>query len=200
MLKTVRDGFPIPWVIPWATGRWYGNPSGGTLSTGAITSATVYAVPIFVPNSAGVTATSIGVEFTVAGTAGHTARFAIYEDENGYPGDLIVDGGSVAADPGGVPAFQSATISQYLRQGWYWTSGIIQTGTVRTTISNSHFSLMSRDGEGSVANNPNGITATPAALTVTLWLGTGMPEVFPSIYGITTGPVHGVTPRIMIGI
>lgn len=199
-MKTTRDRFPIPWVLPWATGRWYSSPISGTLAATAVTSATVYAIPMFVPNSAGVTVTSIGVEFTAAGTAGHTCRFAIYEDEDGYPSDLIVDGGSVAADPGAVPAFQSATISQYLRQGWYWLAGVIQTGTVRTYGSNSHFTLMTRDGEGSTTNNVLGITATPAATTVTLWLATGWPEIFPSIYGLTTGPVHGVTPRLMMGI
>lgn len=199
-MRTTRDRFPIPWMLPWATGRWYASPNHGTLSTGAFTAATVYAVPVYVPNSAGVTATSIGVEFTVAGTAGHTARFALYTDREGYPEDLIVDGGSVAADPGVVPAFQAAVISQYLAQGWYWHVGVIQSGTCRTVISNSHFTLLSRDGEGSTANNPLGWTATPVAATVTLWKDTGYPEIFPSIFGITTGPVHTTFPRLMVGI
>jgi hypothetical protein len=147
-----------------------------------------------------VTATSLGIEVTVAGTATHVGRVSIYHDEDGYPGELLLDAGTIAMDPGAVPAFQAASISQYLAQGWYWLAISVQSGTVRVAISNSHFTLLTRTNEGSVDNNSLVITSTPAATTMALWTLTGHPEVFPSIFGLTTGPVHATAPRILLGI
>lgn len=79
--------------------------------------------------------TSLGVLVTTAGTAGHLARLGIYEDDDGVPGKLVIDAGTVPVDPGSVPTFESATISQFLRQGWYWAAGLGQSGSTEAFTS-----------------------------------------------------------------
>lgn len=196
--QTNRDRFPDPvFLLPWVAGRWYPTALNGQLSTGAPGAASMFMVPTFVPNPAGVTATSIGIEVTTAGTAGHTVRLGIYLDEDGMPGDLLLDAGTVAVDPGAVPAFQSITISQFLAQGWYWMAFITQSGTVRMSVSGSHPGLfVTKQDEGTTGNNPLGLTITPATRVATLWQAVGLPKRVM----ISTRPSHANYPRIMIGV
>src|SRR5579859_2150530 len=111
---------PNPIMVPWATGRYYGFPYFGQFSTAGLSTSVIWGLPFYVPNKAGVTVTSIGLEVTGGGTAGKLIRFGIYTSnivDGGKPGTLIVDAGTVAAD---AVSFNAATISQFLRQGWYW--------------------------------------------------------------------------------
>ncbi len=195
-MSVSRDRFSVPWVIPWATGRWYGPTMFGTLSTSALSATAFFAVPVFVPNPAGVTATSIGVEVTVAGVAGALIRLSIYANYGARPGELILDAGTVAGDPGAVPAFQGATISQYLAQDWYWLALTSNAApTVRSSVSGMHPQLFTRIDEASVANHAFGYTFTysTSAFRVT---AIGHPERWPD----SGNPTHATYPRIMLGI
>jgi hypothetical protein len=197
-MATYRDKFPLPWVPRWVPGRWYPPTFSGTLSTGAIGATTMYAVPIFVPNPEGVVATSIGIEVTLAGTSGHVMRLSIYDhDPVGQPGGLILDAGTVGVDPVSVPSFQSISISQFLRQGWYWLAVTTQSGTFRVYLSGNHLTFLSRVDEGGSANNPQGISYSPSvASVITLYTLTGHPPQFPH----AARPIHSTYPRIMLGI
>lgn len=197
-MQVSRNRFPIPWILPWATGRYYCYPAGGTLTTGAPGAASIFANAFYVPNPAGVTVTSIGVEITVAGTAGHVARFSIYRDEVGKPGELIVDGGTVAVDPGAVPDHAKVTVSQYLPQGWYWTAFSTQSATFRISSSGTHFPLYSKQDEASVTNSPMSHSASPATTVMTMYTTVGHPEKFPG--SVVGRPVHANAVRVLIGI
>lgn len=195
--ETYKDRFPVHFILPWKTGRWYESTPQGNLTTGTMGTTQIYCTAICVPNPAGVTATSIGLEYTVNALAGGLARFAIYRDDDGFPGDLIIDAGTVAVDAGAA-AFQSASISQYLAQGWHWMAVTASGGgTVRFSASGYSAAIYPRRSEGSLALNSLGITYTaPEATTVALHLNSGFPEVF-SREGVIN---HANYPRVMIGI
>jgi hypothetical protein len=69
----------------------------------------------------------LAIEVTAAGEAGATVRLGVYGDNGGgYPGALVADLGTVAADSVGVKAL-AASIS--LAAGLYWIGGVIQNVT-----------------------------------------------------------------------
>jgi hypothetical protein len=201
-MKTTRDRFPVPWILPWATGRLYTTPHIGTMSSQATADTLFHATPLFVPNSAGVTAVSIGVELTIVGGAGDSVRMSLYTDERGRPGELIVGGLVSDLSTPAAPNYKAATISQYLRQGWYWMAtsySSAATGSVRAWLSNTHFSLLSREDEGNLDNNPFGWAVSPTATALVEWTANGHPEVFP--WWNSDGPVHTTgMARVLIGI
>ena len=111
--------YSYPWLIPWATGRYYTLPFVVSTATAAPSADTLYAAPIYVPNVSGVTVTSLGVEVTTAGAAGSLGRIGVYEyTPSGLVGNLLVDSGSFATDGLG---HKSGTVSKALVQGWYIT-------------------------------------------------------------------------------
>ena len=124
-------------------------------------------------------------------------RLAIYLDEDGIPGDLLVDGGTGVAIDAGAPAFKSQTLSQYMAQGWYWMAFHAQSGTYRISTSGSHPGLFtSRQDESSTANNPLGFTFLVDAILATLWRVDGWLARLRDI----GRPTHANIPRMMIGI
>lgn len=85
--------------------------------------ATVFPVP------RQITVTELHCEVTVAGDAGSVVRMGIYADDGfGYPGALLVDGGTDIATTTGmkVVAFSAVT----LLAGNYWVAAVYQGGTV----------------------------------------------------------------------
>lgn len=81
-------------------------------------------VPILVPDSD--TFTAIAVSVSSAGNASSVLRLGIYEDDGGVPGDLVVDGGTVAADSTGD---KTTSISEALSPGLYWLAVVPQGAT-----------------------------------------------------------------------
>lgn len=127
---TLRQDDAMPWITPWATGRFYGSPFINGFTAATATDSAFRAIPIYVPNVAGVTVTAVGVEVTSGGTSSNS-RFGIYgTDAEGRPTELIIDGGSAATTGTG---FVSASISQFLRQGWYYLAAA-HSGSVLPTI------------------------------------------------------------------
>ncbi len=81
-----------------------------------IAAGVVYYIPVTFPRD--VTVDRLGIEVEVAGDAGALARLGIYDFKpNGAPGDLIVDGGTVAVD---AVAEVEVSISQHLDKGIYF--------------------------------------------------------------------------------
>lgn len=196
-MEFYRDKFAIPWIPPWVTGdsRRYSWPHLGTLTNVAPGATSLYAVAVFVPNPAGVLATSIGVQLTTNGTATHVARCSIYADREGIPGGLLLDAGTFAVDAG-APAYVSATISRRLRQGWYWLAFSTQSGTFQFSASGFHSALHSRTTEIASTNNAMGKAYTPGAAAMTLITLTGHPPAFPDNGRAT----HINVPRVFLGV
>lgn len=109
--------------------RYY-MTSGPITATGTIMqSAWQYFVPYVVEEPH--TFIGLGLNVTTAGAAGAIIRFGLYQDNNGIPGALIVDAGTVAADTTG---FKAVTISAMLAPGLYWTSVASQGPSTQPTV------------------------------------------------------------------
>lgn len=108
--------------MPQSSGSWYhttlASPTTTTLSiAGAgnpVTFATLYAMPIIVPER--VTVSEIGLEITATSTAS-TLYVGVYSDNNTYPGTLIASSGSIDTTTTG---FKSSVVSATLQSGIYW--------------------------------------------------------------------------------
>jgi hypothetical protein len=100
------------------TGRYhFGYPAQGS-GTVTISANTLYCLAFLA--SRAITVDRIAVYVQTAGVAGTAARLGIYENgDNCYPGDLLVDAGTVAVDSTGN---KTITISQSLTKGIYWLS------------------------------------------------------------------------------
>lgn len=112
----VAPAFPVvssvaDWGIP-------GFIPTSTAGTAAISTNRVFFEPFIVTSP--ITIDRIAVEVTTASGAATVARLGIYNDSGLInPGSLVIDAGTVALDPGSVPAIQAATISQTLQPGRY---------------------------------------------------------------------------------
>jgi hypothetical protein len=66
----------------------------------------------------------LAAEVTTAGESGSVFRLGIYADSDGYPGALLVDGGTITAD---TTSTREVTISSItLTRGLYWIGGAAQ--------------------------------------------------------------------------
>lgn len=74
-----------------------------------------YAHPVILPNAR--TAVQIATRVATAGGAGSFARLGLYEDNDGIPGTLIVDAGTVTTASTGT---KTITISEALPAGPVW--------------------------------------------------------------------------------
>ena len=93
-------------------------------ATQTLTANRLYATPFWVARA--MTVDRIAIEVATAGAAGEAARLGIYKDgTNLYPGDLVVDAGTVAVDSTGI---KTVTISEALTKGLYWVA-VVSDGT-----------------------------------------------------------------------
>lgn len=81
----------------------------------AVTVDTIYAFPIFAPRRKVVL--RLIAQVGTAGAGGSLLRMGLYEDDNGQPGRLMVDGGTVAVDSTGQKVL---AVSKVLGRAWYW--------------------------------------------------------------------------------
>lgn len=108
------------------TGDWQSPlwPFSATISP---TSNQAYASMIVLPP--GRTFQSIGIGVTGAGSAGTVVRLSVYDDDSGWPLNLLVDGGTVAGD-----AIAQPTVSVTGPAAWsvprrVWAVAAVQAGT-----------------------------------------------------------------------
>lgn len=123
----------------WQTGLYYDvrQSFGGTSSAAALTANTLYASPLWVPR-AGMAVDRIGINVTVAGTAGKLARLMVYyATADALPGDLLLDAGTVAVDTTGA---KEITIALTLPQGLLFTAVVSDGAPTITTFANPAFS------------------------------------------------------------
>ncbi|GAI99272.1 unnamed protein product, partial [marine sediment metagenome] len=102
------------WVIP----GWFAYSTMNTVMGQGV----LYYIPIFVPE----TTTYIGIGiFVGVSAAGKLARLGIYEWDNGSPGALILDAGTVSV---GTALGKAIIIAQTLPRGYYFLA-IVSDGT-----------------------------------------------------------------------
>jgi hypothetical protein len=110
------------------TGQWFAPYSAYTQSTtGAVSGGSLILSPMFVDEA--FTIDRIALEVIAAGAAGATLRACIYSNVNNYPGALLKDFGTVAADSTGVKELAAAYT---FAPGTYWFGALIlaSSGTV----------------------------------------------------------------------
>lgn len=104
-----------------ASGAYISPTYTRAMSTLAETQGLLRLMPLFLGRD--ITATELSVQVSTLG-ASATYRLGIYADTgDGYPGALVVDGGTVSCASTGT---KTATISQALSAGVYWLGGALQ--------------------------------------------------------------------------
>lgn len=185
-IKSTTETVMPPFWMPMSTGRLYDTSiSMGATTTVAMVAHTLYASPVYVPNT--VTASGIGVEVT-SGSAGTNARLGIYRDSTstpGTPGALLLDAGTIS---GTSATYASIVISQSLTPGWYWLAIVSNVAiTVRAlTTANSMHALGFSSGTDTTTHTGVSVARGYAAL----------PDPFTAGFALSTVNF----PRVMIQV
>lgn len=109
----------------WRPGFWYAPLS--TATTGAPANESLHAVPLTVPPEAAAI-DRIGVEVTVAGATGALVRLGVYADDgNGYPGELLLDAGTLPAASAGQ---KEIAVALALEEELLWLAYVAQAAPV----------------------------------------------------------------------
>jgi hypothetical protein len=88
---------------------------------------TEYATPFYL--AANGTLTRLGAEVTVAGAASTVIRLGLRADNNGQPGTLLLDAGTVAGDAVSASGVEITGLNLALTPGRYWLTATAQGGT-----------------------------------------------------------------------
>ena len=116
----LRSQFALP--VP--SGRYINTAPGG-VSAATITNNQLRGYPWTV--SQRVRIDRIGAEVTIVGDAGSVIRIGLYEDNDGLPGDLITEFGTVPGDSVGA---HEITVDETLEPGIYWLAAAVQNVSV----------------------------------------------------------------------
>lgn len=158
--------------------------TANTLGTG-----TLRAVPFYTPVALSVA--RIGAEITAAGDAGGRLRLGVYADNgSGFPGALVIDAGTIAAD---AVATAEATLASpvTLTPGWYWLAAVVQ--AVTTTQPTVRIGAAATPG---FLFTPG--TALPGAgSTAVGYSMTGVTGALPAAWSPTLTPT-GAAPRLLL--
>ena len=127
------------------------------------------------------------VEHTVAGDGSAAMRLGIYADNNGTPGALIVDGGTVSMT--GAAAVGEVTINVNLTPGLYWVAGVVQgASATQPTVR-----VISRETMH-LPPLPLGTNLPGAGVVVVGWGRTGISGALPDPFGAAS--YTSIAPRI----
>lgn len=115
-----------------ASSRYYGTQIEGALSSTSISANTLHATPIYI----GETTTFTRLACVINSAATAQAELGVYQNNDGAPGDLVIDAGAVTLNPG-TGKREITGLSILLDPGWYWLTGAVSAAaTMRTTPSN----------------------------------------------------------------
>lgn len=185
-------------TVPWVTGRYYGLPSGTTLSTILTVTGTLYAYPLYIP------ATSIKTVSNAAttGQSGANSHVGIYADNGGgYPGALVSDFGALGALTGTGVVTSTLTTPLAVNSGLYWVSSIYTaSGTFPTMAGISALYTNILPAQLGFDTAINALAASGHAATgvsVTGQTYGALPAVFPSG---ATETLNAVTPLASFGV
>lgn len=118
--KRALTGVP---VFSFPSGTYFYPAGSANTGTSTHVNNQFRATPAYIPQA--ITITKIGAEVTAAGNSGAVLRLGIYADNNGLPGSLVLDAGTIAADAVGVGEITLGT-PLTLQPGWYWFGGAAQ--------------------------------------------------------------------------
>lgn len=191
-----------PYYLPWRTGSFYSCPFSNVLSTGAAVNNVQRFVPVYVPNIAGVTVTSIGIEITTPGTVWST-RLGIYNcTSQGLPGTLELDAGTISTTATTGPVgYQQIVISKFLRQGWHFLSSVNVATTlpqVRRFASNGILSKMGMDTPIDTIVHATGYIGIGDSIAINNMINNGLPGTAQLISSQV--PIATTQDRLMVGI
>lgn len=133
---------------PWVAGRFYaaaGNSGAVSVSTGFI----LWQF-IMIPRGSVIVAMTLNV--SSAASAGATGRLAIYSDNNGAPGTLQVDAGTVPIDSTGTKT--TSTFSWTSPGGGFW---IASTVSATATVSSAPGCDLARTGSANYTTSNNSL-------------------------------------------
>ncbi len=114
---------------------WPGGASGEYIVFGGQTATTAQAegrlifTPYWAPKAFSISRIAINV--TTAGSAGSVIRIGAYNDDNGIPGTLIFDAGTVDSTTTGI---KEITTTQTLPAGRFWLAAVVQ-GAASPTLA-----------------------------------------------------------------
>jgi hypothetical protein len=173
---------------PLTSGNYYPSLGATSLTTSAaLGNGTLRLHPVYIPNPVSIVRLGAEIASGTTGDVGCTFRLGIYSDTGGgYPGALVSDAGTIAADSTGV---KEVTISVALAPGLYWMGGVVQgvtvtQPTVKTFNAVNFLQYLSFGTSAPTANQTTlGYTqasvtaALPASFTATITPATVMPRV-----------------------
>lgn len=141
--------------LRWKAGTYVRTPMG-TTAVGAtgLSKDRSFCTGLYVPRGGAID--RVGLEITVVGGAGSVTRIGLYADNNGVPGSLLFDAGTV--DTATSTGFVQATVNWTgLDDGLYWVATVPQVGTAPTVRS------MSTPAAGFAPYRPTSISNNPDA-------------------------------------
>lgn len=185
--------------LPMVHGRFYGLPNGTTPVALLTVTATLYAYPIYVPNTITVATFNVG---TTTGQTGAAVHVGIYADNGaGYPGALVYDTGAFnLATSSNAINTNTPTTPPTLQAGWYWIASIFTaSGTfpsVTAATTNYGTSLNAQLGSDTAAHllATSGQAATGISVTGTYG---ALPSTFTASGTLT---LNAATPIFALGV
>jgi hypothetical protein len=174
---TMADVAPLSGVAA-LVGKWYAT-APSAIATGIPPESFERAVPIRVARDCTIDQLAVGV--TVVGSAGAVIRLGVRADNNGAPGTLLVDAGTVDGTATGTPTATLGTPLALTAGTRVWLTAVVQgAATTRPTVRQN------------TATTPlGGIGADTATLALDTALtgyqgGAGVTGAFPSTQGTWT--------------
>lgn len=144
----------------WVSGRMYVPPNTGALSNNTFAANTIYLYPIYIPNPCTLTQMSVMVNGFIAGAQ---IELGLYDNNNGAPGSLVVDAGTVSAASNGQ---KNATgIGQALTPGWYWIACWLSAALTTTGMGANALSAVVNQGYGAITSGSTPINHYEKSLT-----------------------------------
>lgn len=186
----------------WVSGRFYGIPLGMTSAALLTVTGTLYAYPVYIPNT--VTVKSLNLSVTTGQTGG-SARIGIYADNGaGYPGTLVAgsDAGALAATATAVVS--NSSLSIVLNPGTYWFASIFTATSTfpsvvgSTAVYTSDISEMLGWDTAAHALATSGQAVTGIQVAATFGALSGINSgVFPASATLT---LNAGTPEFVVGV
>lgn len=184
--------------LPWVTGRFYGLPLGVTPVAVLTVASTLYAYPIYIPNT--VTISTLNISVTTGQTGG-ACHIGLYKDNgSGYPSTLVFDSGAISGLTSTTVVTSTLSPTQTVNAGWYWVASIFTASATMPSVigstSNYASSINARLGSNSAANAlaTSGEAATGISVSGTYG---SLPSTFTTGATLT---LNAATPLFALGV
>lgn len=152
------------------TASEYSTPHlAGTLTTRSITADNLYAFPVWIPFAEEID--FLAIENTTT-SSGNNLRVGLYEDDNGRPGDLVIDSGEISLTAASYKTTSPTAVA--VSRGWYWLAVLSSaTVTVRAIDEERVTAFVGVGWSGGTTD------ATAIGLSISQTYG-AMPDPFPA--------------------